>query len=92
MVTCTADCLLSSYMCWFILKIYLPLPFPLSFSPSSPSFLVLCLSPPLLPLSQVDVELARQIAGSPVRNKDVQKKMWLKVAQHVIKKEENIEK
>ena len=82
-------------------RLYLSLPLPLlilSFSflhfllPSSPlpSFLLL---PPLLSLSsQVDVELARQVAGSPVRNKDVQRKMWLKVAQHVIKKEENIEK
>ena len=76
-------------------------PLPSSHSPHSPlspplpSSYSPLLSPPLpslLPLSQVDVELARQIAGSPVRNKDMQKKMWLKVAQHVIKKEENIEK
>lgn len=68
---------------------------PLSTLPSPPLLSLLPLSSPLpslLPLSQVDVELARQIAGSPVRNKDMQKKMWLKVAQHVIKKEENIEK
>ena len=71
----------------------------LPFSPL-PSFLLLSSplhSPPLLPpflslSSQVDVELARQVAGSPVRNKDVQRKMWLKVVRHVIKKEENIEK
>lgn len=41
---------------------------------------------------QVDIELAREIAGRPLRNKDMQKRLWLKIAQHVIKKEENIEK
>ena len=32
------------------------------------------------------------IAGTTLRDKDRQKKLWLKIAQHVIKKEENIEK
>ena len=41
---------------------------------------------------QVDVELARQIAGRELRDEEMQKKLWLKVAQHVIKKEKNIEK
>ena len=41
---------------------------------------------------QVDVELARQIAGSELRDEEMQKKLWLKVAQHVINKEKNIEK
>ena len=41
---------------------------------------------------QVDVELARQIAGSELRDEEMQKKLWLKVAQHVIEKEKNMEK
>lgn len=41
---------------------------------------------------QVDVELARTIANVPLKNKDLQKKLWLKIAEHVIKKENNIEK
>lgn len=41
---------------------------------------------------QVDVELARQIAGSELRDVERQRKLWLKVAQHVIKKEKNMEK
>ena len=41
---------------------------------------------------QVDVDLARQIAGSELRNEELQKKLWLKVAQHVIRKEKDIEK
>lgn len=42
--------------------------------------------------TQVDVELARQIAGSELRDVERQRKLWLKVAQHVIKKEKNMEK
>ena len=38
------------------------------------------------------MELARQIAGSTLRDEEMQKKLWLKVAQHVIRKENNIEK
>jgi hypothetical protein len=41
---------------------------------------------------QVDVELARQIAGSKLRDEEMQKKLWLKVAQHVIRKENDIAK
>lgn len=41
---------------------------------------------------QVDVELARKIAGTPLTNKDLQKKLWLKIAQHVIKEENNIQR
>jgi hypothetical protein len=40
----------------------------------------------------VDVELARQIAGSKLRDEEMQKKLWLKVAQHVIRKENDIAK
>ena len=40
----------------------------------------------------MDVELARQIAGSDLRDGEMQKKLWLKVAQHVITEEKNIEK
>ncbi len=47
---------------------------------------------PSLSLSQVDVDLAREIAGTPLRNKDLQRKLWLKIAQHVIKKENNIQR
>ena len=43
-------------------------------------------------LVQVDVELARSIANIPLKNKDLQKRLWLKIAEHVIKKENNIEK
>ena len=43
------------------------------------------LSPP-----QVDVDLAREVAGTSLRNKDLQRKLWLKIAQHVIKKEKDI--
>ena len=43
-------------------------------------------------MTQVDVELARQIAGSELRDVERQRKLWLKVAQHVIKKEKNMEK
>lgn len=42
--------------------------------------------------AQVDVELARSIANIPLKNKDLQKRLWLKIAEHVIKKENNIEK
>lgn len=41
---------------------------------------------------QVDVELAREVAGTPLRNKDLQKRLWLKIAQHVIKKDNDIER
>ena len=40
----------------------------------------------------MDVDLARVIANSPLRSKEVQKKLWLKIAQHVIKKDRDIEK
>ena len=40
----------------------------------------------------MDVELARQIAGTQLKDEEMQKKLWLKVAQHVIRKEKNIEK
>ena len=38
------------------------------------------------------MELARQIANSPLRSKEVQKKLWLKIAEHVIKEDKDIEK
>ena len=38
------------------------------------------------------MELARQIAGSKLRDEEMQKKLWLKVAQHVIRKENDIAK
>ena len=41
---------------------------------------------------QVDVDLARSIANIPLKNKDLQKSLWLKIAEHVIKKENNIER
>ena len=41
---------------------------------------------------QVDVEMARKIAGTQLRDEELQKKLALKVAQHVIRKEKNIEK
>ncbi len=37
------------------------------------------------------VELAREIASSP-HSKEEQKKLWLKVAEHVIKKDKDIAK
>ena len=46
----------------------------------------------LLQLSQVD--LARQIINNPMisRDKQLEKKLWLRIAEHVIKKERDIKK
>ncbi len=39
-----------------------------------------------------DVDLARQVANTQQRSKDTQKRLWLKIAKHVIKKDEDIGK
>lgn len=39
-----------------------------------------------------NVDLARQISNTPLRSKDTQKRLWLKIAKHVIKKDEDIGK
>ena len=36
------------------------------------------------------MELARDIAATPLRDKDLQKKLWLMIAKHVIKQEDDI--
>jgi hypothetical protein len=42
---------------------------------------------------QVDnTKLARQVANTQLRSKDTQKRLWLKVAKHVIRKDEDIGK
>ena len=38
------------------------------------------------------VDLARQVADTTLRSKDTQKRLWLKIAEHVIKKHEDIGK
>lgn len=39
-----------------------------------------------------NVDLARQVANTPLRSKDTQKRLWLKIAKHVIKEDEDIGK
>lgn len=39
-----------------------------------------------------NVDLARQVANTQLRSKDTQKRLWLKVAKHVIRKDEDIGK
>lgn len=39
-----------------------------------------------------DVELARRVANIPIRSNDTQKRLWLKIAKHIIKKDEDIGK
>ena len=36
------------------------------------------------------VDLARQVADTTLRSKDTQKRLWLKIAEHVIKKHESM--
>ncbi len=41
---------------------------------------------------QVDVDLARQNANKPEHDSELCKKLWLRIARHVIEEEKNVKK
>lgn len=52
----------------------------------SDAALVMCVCP------QVDVDLAKSCADLPEDDEELQKKLWLKIARHVVQEEKDVKK